>query len=217
MTKLEKISWTKEMESLLSEVLQRGGTARTAVEILQNKLNVTTTRNAVIGKASRMGLEFKTVKNKNIVLEMTSGENTMGFNLSRFMDLWNANHSQRAIAKILGVAEKTITKKIRELKIPKREVIKKSFTYSGDGKKEAPVTFNRVEFPNPEARKLAFMDVPANGCRFIIGNDKAKDFLFCGAKVPAGSDVPYCEYCRPIVYVKPAIKINRLVRGVNIQ
>lgn len=67
---------------------------------------------------------------------------------------------------------------------------------------------------NPDARRVSFMKLQPNWCKFPSGDPKEPNFVYCGADVPVGSSVPYCEICRKIVYVpsRPSTSTQKLHR-----
>lgn len=54
---------------------------------------------------------------------------------------------------------------------------------------------------NPKARRVSLMDLKSNWCHFTSGDPKTPNFFYCGADVSEGSDKPYCDVCRSIMYV----------------
>jgi len=54
---------------------------------------------------------------------------------------------------------------------------------------------------NPKARRVSLMDLKANWCHFTSGDPKTPEFVYCGADVSVGSEKPYCDVCRKIMYV----------------
>ena len=221
----KKAIWNKETEEFLAKVIGMGATAAQASEELFNKFDMVFSRNSIISKVGRMDVEFMSCgRNKYILgtINYSISRRQKTVDTSAFIKEWENGTSIAKMSEMFDIKHSSVLEKARRLKLKKRDydpsflLKRKSFSLKGDGVKEAPVKFNRKSFPNPSARSVSFEDLDYRGCRFVIGDGAAKDFLFCGARVPDGSDVPYCEHCRPIVYVRPVVKSVNLVRNVNV-
>ena len=137
--------------------------------------------------------------------------------------MWTDGVPVKQMCEHFGVTDKSIRRKVTALGLQKREGYKISgyrqsmkkmvgnrvtaFSFTGAGQeRQERQYYNREKFPNPNARGVPFMEVKFNECKFILGHEKAKDFLFCAAPVEEDSSVPYCQICRQIVYThKPPV------------
>jgi len=217
--------WNKETEEFLTQVIAMGATSGQASEELYNKFDMIFTRNSIISKTKRLKIEFiRGPKDKYTIGSINYGHawKQKKIDNAEFIQAWNSGIKIHEIEQMFGIKRRSVYDRARKLNLKSRanekfQLNRKSFTFKGDGKKELPKFTSRSTFPNPNAKSVSFIDLDWRGCRFVIGDGAAKDFLFCGARVPDGSDVPYCEHCRPIVYVMPNVKISRLVRNANIQ
>jgi hypothetical protein len=213
----KKAVWNKKTEEYLNKVISLGATAAQAVDEIYNKFDMIFTRNAIIGKARRLNIEFiRGAKNKylngSVNHENTSKQKKV--NNSKFIKAWENGTNIIEMEIMFGIKRRSIYDKAKRLKLELRQKPKPKFnkqyfsnlkTFAPNfegGQIKDPTLFKRTEFPNPDAKAVSFEDLDYKGCRFIIGDGPAKDFLFCGSPIQDGSDVPYCSFCRPIVYVK---------------
>lgn len=86
-----------------------------------------------------------------------------------------------------------------------RKQVYKNIQRKKDGIVYPPtITYENDKFGilrNPKARRVGLMELKSNWCHFTSGDPKKPDFAYCGADVSEGSDKPYCDVCRKIMYV----------------
>lgn len=98
-------TWTDDKVARLKEMHARRCSTADIAEA------VGTTRNAVIGKTSRLGISIERVMTK-----------WPPERVNVLKDLWAAGRSATQIGKVLGITRKSITQKALRLKLPKREM-----------------------------------------------------------------------------------------------
>jgi hypothetical protein len=217
----KKAVWNNKTEEFLKETLSMGASAREASENLFTKFNMIFTRNSIIGKARRLDIEFlKKTPGKYVEgsLEYQNLSKQKKVDNAKFIKAWKGGVSIGEMEKMFGIKHRSIVIKAKRLRLNERNhihVVKKIKDPNKTSIRIDPSQFSRSEFPNPDAKSITFMELEYNSCRFVIGDGKPSDFLYCGAVVPNGADVPYCEHCRPIVYISPKIKINKIMNEVK--
>ena len=222
--------WTPEIVELMKKALAIGATAQNVADEIHAAFGVRLNRNQVIGKAHRLKLKFTHDRDGRYVVgdvRHVDKKEVTGTKIkdnALFTKMWIDGMPVKQMCEHFGVTDKSIRRKVIALGLTKREGFKISgyrqsvkknrpgkvatmFAYNDANKRvENREYYNRTKFPNPNARGVPFMEVKFNECKFILGHEKAKDFLFCAAPVEEDSSVPYCQICRQIVYThKPPI------------
>ena len=86
-----------------------------------------------------------------------------------------------------------------------RKQVYKNIQRKKDGIVYPPkITYENDKFGilrNPTARRVGLMELKSNWCHFTSGDPKTSNFFYCGADVAEGSDKPYCDVCKSIMYV----------------
>lgn len=194
----EPQKWTEEWLKLAAKVLASGATMDRIADAINNVFNVKITRNSVAGKISRCraaGDVRFTQKQKPDTLN--------GKPLDYLFKAWQNGVGANEIADYYGVHRNTIPRRAIEygLRARTQKDILKSQREKRDAGKPARINHNiykpRNIFMNPEARQLGFLELKRGQCHFPIGDGP---FIFCGADVKPGSDTPYCNICKKVVY-----------------
>ena len=221
--------WTPEVVELMTKALELGATAQNVADEIHAAFGVRLNRNQVIGKAHRLKLKFTHDRDgRYVVGDVRHGDKkevtgTKIKDNDLFTKMWTDGVPVKEMCEHFGVTDKSIRRKVTALGLQKREGFKISgyrqsmkkkignrvtaFSFTGAGQeRQERQHYNRDKFPNPNARGVPLLELKRNQCKFILGNGKASDFLFCAADVDEESPVPYCEVCSGIVYThKPPI------------
>ena len=165
------MAWTDERVELLKKRWTEG---KSAAEIAK-ELGEGVTRNAVIGKAHRMGLSGRPSPIKKKKTDATPKT---------------------------AVKKKTATKTaVKAEKPPSPAVTKRAAAAAMPiaAPTMAPVSENELanQSRNP-AGGIALLEVTDRKCRWPVGDPRDADFHFCGAQSPAG--IPYCVEHASIAY-----------------
>jgi len=189
-----QLVWKPEWIDHARLILAAGGSFGNAAIGVSNKFKVTVSRNAMIGKFGRLKEAGE--------LNLPEPEIWRGKSMVTLVSYWNRGVSAAEIANIFEVETPTLRNKAYMYGMHPRgseaglRVIKSNPKYL-QNKSPAFVT-KMKEFLNPKALGLDIMDLDRKMCRFVIGD---KPFYFCAAPVEVGSPVPYCSYCRKVMYV----------------
>ena len=214
--------WTPEIVELMKKALAIGATAQNVADEIHAEFGIKLNRNQVIGKAHRLKLNFNHNRDGRYIIGDVRHVGQKDASLAKikdndsFTDMWTKGVPVKMMCAYFGVSDKSIRRKVIALGLTKREGYKISGYRQEQKRKKAKLSpvvnavpknddrqhYNRTEFPNPHARGVPFMEVRFNECKFILGHEKTKDFLFCAAPVEEDSSVPYCNVCRQIVYTQ---------------
>ncbi len=153
------MSWTDDRVATLTKLWSQGKSASEIAEVLGG-----VTRNAVIGKAHRLGLSGRPspIKKKKLTKKPAKPKKTT------------------TKVKADSKKEDTKTKKTETRKTPKRREIKLPI---------APPTFIE-EHPVHDGELISILDLTERVCRWPIGDPKEGEFGFCGAECDPAH--PYC-------------------------
>ena len=172
-TVIDRSRWTPEQDARLSKLASDGFSASIIAQMMGLG-----SRNRVIGRAWRIGVQLRSGK----------------------------NHSQRLMARPQRGQKRGPYKK-RAARAAKPETPKKKrrwFTFHYDPKanppeaKTAPVAERQIPIPDnmPAARATGAADalvaLQPHDCRWGIGDPQDKEFRFCGARKEPGK--AYCSY-----------------------
>jgi hypothetical protein len=195
------IKWNSKMEDALKESAKQGRTSAEIADILYRRFGMPVSRNAVIGKAHRLKINFS--KSEKLWYEKP---------ISYLIDEWKKGTGATEIAKYYKVSRSTVSKKARDLGLEVRSAkqIARANKPRIEQKATIPQNKFRTDFPNPEAVGLLFMELQRDSCRFVVGEGGNDPYLFCGAPIPMESPVPYCEKCRSVVYVPARYQLARM-------
>ncbi|NNC46957.1 MAG: GcrA cell cycle regulator [Sphingomonas sp.] len=205
------MSWTEERIDRLKKLWSKGSTASEIAEDLGG-----VSRNAVIGKAHRLGLEsrpspVKGDKKKKAAAKKKpaakkaapkkAAPKTAPKKTAASQKAQSANSAPKAeseTAKAAAAAAKTSDKKSDNLQY--RSVGPGGFIRQGPSDTQAPIPPappRRLipEKPSEEvADKTSLLDLNERICRWPMGHPGESDFHFCGE--PANPGFPYCvEHC----------------------
>lgn len=216
--------WTDEAIKIMRSVIKNNGTAQTAADELNMKLGIEISRNAVVGKCHRLGINLNSkniVSHKKAVVE--DEKMWRGKPIQYLIDSWNSGKNASEIGDSYGTTRNVISKKARALGLKPRSTAKiarensiKSGIRTEPKKEKFPVKQripkNYTGFPNPDAIGVSFMDLNRRHCRFPIGTGGDDPYIYCGATVPEGSSSPYCDICRGVIYVPSKYQLARHVK-----
>lgn len=190
----EAIKWHPEWVEHAKKILAAGGTMGEAANAINHKFGVGITRNAMIGKFHRLKAENK--------LNLPPPEQWKNKSMETFVSYWHSGISSTDIGHYFGVESSTIRDKAYKYGLTPRgtetgwRALKKKVP--NVPKVQPDGISKQTTFPNPNAKAVLFEDLTSRMCRFVIGD---KPFYFCGAEVELGSPIPYCSYCRKVMYV----------------
>lgn len=208
------IEWKAEWIQFAYQISLAGGTMEEAAAAINKKFRVNVTKNALIGKLHR--LRKKDINGGGG--KIPDIEEWKGKSIAYLIKAWKQGVSATEISVYYGVTRSTVRVKAKELGLPIRrasEIGRKNINYN----KRAitpPKKIVRSDFPNDQALGLTFMELQSGQCKFPVGDGKVNDpFIFCGAPIPVGSPVPYCEKCKSVVYVPAYQKQRNKSQGVN--
>lgn len=215
--------WTDEAIRIMRSVIKRNGSAQIAADEVSRKLGIELSRNAVVGKCHRLGIRLNA---KNIVSRKKTDveEDGMwrGKPIQYLIDAWNSGKNASEIGDAYGTTRNIISKKARSIGLQPRNNRKIAFENSvksgirTKNKKERfneqPIPKNYTGFPNPNAIGVSFIDLERHHCRFPIGTGGDDPYLYCGATVPEGSSLPYCNVCRSVMYILSKYQLGRHVK-----
>ena len=153
------MSWTKERTTLLEKRWTEG---KSAAEIAKELGGVT--RNAVIGKAHRMGLSGRPSPIKKATAKK------------------KAAPKKKAAAAKKAPAKKPTQKK-KKTEEPKQTPLPKSI-------KPIPAGPKKKKKERPKSENLGILDLTDRICKWPIGDPQSAEFHFCGDDVHPGR--PYC-------------------------
>jgi GcrA cell cycle regulator len=200
-------TWTEARDKALAELWEQGLSAAK----IADKFGGGVTRNAVIGRLNRLGLQ-------------RGGNQWSDEETEQFKALWADGKTDAQIAEAMGKDSRAISAKRLRLKLPVNRVVRpkavkpkkprtqrKRKTLEGNrpnvikGVQGAQRGSTRVEQPdavlrrlkeaetaNPDARRVPIKELQAGQCRWPVNDAKpGEEHLFCGAKARAGSS--YCK------------------------
>ena len=173
------MSWTKERMALLKKMWLQG---KSAAEIAK-KLGQGMTRNAVIGKAHRMGL--------------SGGRPATVSKVSAAPALVKGKAAAVPIAlkgKVLAKSEPVTAVKIVSKGDKGKAPPPKMAFGKKVGEKVEPTplpTLNKKQLTKKEAGGITLLEVNDRVCRWPTGDPRDDGFYFCGRNVRAG--MPYCH------------------------
>lgn len=192
----EMIKWQPEWIEHAKKILAAGASMSEAAVGVNNKFGTSITRNSMIGKFHRLKYEGK--------LDLPEPEKWRNKSMQVFVTYWHGGISSTDIGHHFGVESSTIREKAYSYGLKPRGNETGWRALKNKAPKPVKPKENgineRKTFPNPEAKSVLFEDLNSRMCRFVIGETQ---FYFCGADVELGSPVPYCEYCRKVMYVMP--------------
>ena len=202
-----KMNWTPPIVKYLEQLVSKQ--EYSSIEIarfISEQFNVSCNKNQVIGKADRLGMRvqrqgkrYTTPRSKFWTMDK----------LQILHQMWEDNVPVGDIGYKFGISGGSVARAARAYNLPKRDLnkvriqsSKMKVTLKLPPKAPGTISIERSmdKFLNPEAKKLTFEQLKRNSCRYIVGDTMTTNFRYCGADVPAGYSVPYCEVCRKIVY-----------------
>lgn len=178
------MSWTKERMALLKKMWLQG---KSAAEIAK-KLGQGMTRNAVIGKAHRMGLSGGRPATAPVKATAPAAKGKI--------TAVTATKAKAPVAKAEPVAAKTAAAPAAKGKAAPGA---KFAPPPASGKKGPPEKIEPAPLPatpkrplsKKEAGGITLLEVSDRVCRWPIGDPRDADFYFCGRNVRQG--MPYCH------------------------
>ncbi len=171
------MSWTKERTSLLEKLWTEG---KSAAEIAKELGGVT--RNAVIGKAHRMGLSGRPSPIKKATKSKAS-----------------TTTKKKTAAKSTAPTIKPRTKKSAPPKRENETPLPKSI-------KPIPAGPKKVKKEIPSGKGLGILDLTDRICKWPHGDPQEADFHFCGEPVHPGRTycMPHCTEAYQVLQKKAA-------------
>lgn len=166
------MSWTAERIQLLEKLWMDG---RTASEIAKEMGGVT--RNAVIGKAHRMGLSGRPSPIKKVATDIKTDKKTVA----------------KTVKKAKEPALKIVATKQAEAKSAVKANVGQSVGQSAVAEKKTPA----VQAKSNSVTANVF-SLKEKMCKWPIGDPRSADFHFCGARACEG--LPYCEEHAAMAY-----------------
>ena len=190
------MNWTKEKVGTLEKMWKSG---KSAAEIAK-ALGSGVTRNAVIGKAHRLGLSGRPSPQKAKVLK---NEPLRSKTAQPKLPPKTSSVAGKKTAVTIAVKE-TARVSLPPAQKAKKATLKPALTPSSrganakltptDGEVEPPHRFK--EEPSPVG--VSLLDLTDKMCRWPIGDPKEDDFHFCGRGIKIGS--PYCEHHASVAF-----------------
>ncbi len=176
------MAWTDERVEKLKELWEQG---KSASEIAKELGNVT--RNAVIGKVHRMGLQSR-----------AASADAKPDEASKKKPAKAAPKAARKSTKAEAEAKPAKAEKV-EVEVELEEIEVKSVNSSNQFPTVVPVnndevseeTRRNVERVENESKRLNLMQLTERTCKWPIGDPATEDFWFCGHPSEAGK--PYCQ------------------------
>lgn len=215
--------WTDEAVKIIRSVIKNNGSAQLAADELRIKLGIEISRNSVVGKCHRLGINLNSkniVTRKKVVVEDEGM--WRGKPIQYLIDAWNSGKNSSEIGDAYGTTRNIISKKARSLGLKPRstaKIARENSIKSGIRTKpkkeiitEKPKPRNYTGFPNPDAIGVSFIDLERHHCRFPIGTGGDDPYRYCGATVPDGSSLPYCDVCRSVMYIPSKYQLARHVK-----
>lgn len=204
----KKLSWTPPIVEYLVELLkQRKYTARQIGELISDRFKVPCNKGQVIGKADRLGYRIERQMKARV---STRGKFWTLDRLETLQNMWQENKTVGDIGYHFGISGSSVARVARNYGLPPRNLndVRNQSSQTKIRLAKAPpkapgtITIERSmdKFMNPAAKKLTLMELKRNSCRYIVGDTMTANFRYCGADVPIGFSVPYCDVCRKIVY-----------------
>ena len=175
------MSWTEERVEKLTKMWTEGNSASDIAKELGD-----VTRNAVIGKVHRLGLQGRTTKEAKATVE-------------------TAKKAPKA-----KVVKETAKAKVEPEPVVEEDVEEDTITppavpaTNDEISAEARLKAERVE---NESKKLTLMQLTERTCKWPVGDPATEDFWFCGHPSQAGK--PYCEAHVELAFQTPMARRDR--------
>ena len=167
------IEWKEEHIEYLRECANKGLSGSEMAEELSKRFSIHLTRNAIIGKAHRLGIKFGKSSSKKI----------------EFITEKKVGNKVKAIRQPV----KREDRQILEIK-PKKDLQLKTISILADKKR-------MHDFYNPNAFGVELIDLREGQCRYPMGDVRTNDLLFCGEPIDKTKQSSYCSYCHTVVYM----------------
>lgn len=213
--------WTAKRVDLLRTEWAKGTTASRIAAILGG-----TTRNAVIGKASRLGLNGRPSpiiandktdekRKASAGAKMKAPESPLKAWARNF---WTSERDEilrkgfttsgyrtaKDLAAEFKCSDTAVAKRAQALGLRNPYKFARRALSPGATERavKAKASIDRaVPIMAPSSGDFALSDLPSRGCQFATSPHNARDHRFCGAKVEATSDrPPYCDFHQQIVF-----------------
>lgn len=202
---MSRAPWPTEAEDTLRALwpdYSAGGIARTL-----SKAGFPCTRNAVIGKAHRLGLTRKAPAGRPTIPWTDEIDNAI-------RERWGKCTGD-ALALYLGeafgirVTDTTVHARALRIGLTRLREAKRANRYFRLGnignRSKTPTPPRYIPDPPkpPTARMVALLDLGPGDCRFPVNDPRNDDFGFCGAPKAGRS---YCEYHHRLCYRPPEVR-----------
>lgn len=183
------MNWTKDKVSTLEKMWKSG---KSAAEIAK-ALGSGVTRNAVIGKAHRLGLSGRpTAPKKKVPAAKTEAPaKTVKAASTAKTAAKPSAKAAPATGKGASAIMSAVKKTGKTTATPVRSAVAK---VANDGEVTPPHRFK--EEPSPVA--VSLLELTDKMCRWPIGDPKDDDFHFCGRASRAGT--PYCDHHASVAF-----------------
>ena len=179
------IPWNDEMHAMLIDHWKRGDAASQSARIIGETYSLVVSRNAIIGKRSRMGL----VRH----LDHSMYNTTRAEKIAKQSATYNARKRLKRAEKMAALkASKARDAEIKRL----REAVK----HAQETEKEVPIAVMTTY------TRDAVVGLKRNQCRFPIGIVGSPDFHFCHEVKDDGSS--YCAHHRSVCCIKVPLKMK---------
>lgn len=153
------------------------------------------TRNALIGKANRIGLTQRSTEARNIAVRVNSGLASKGGHPLKAPAVARAPNQNAGLA--FG------TRKLAAPEVKADPYIGRSLTSKLAASADRPVGQPLPETAPPPTDPVRFEDLRAHHCRWPIGDPQDPAFGFCGARRLEAK--PYCaDHCKVAYQPLPA-------------
>jgi GcrA cell cycle regulator len=177
-------TWTNEALAILRRMHTAGAPFSAIAEAIGGGMS----RNAVIGKATRLGITGD---------RRVTAYNWTPEQIDRLRLLHAEGHTAADIAKTIGASESTVGKKLRALHLARGRWPKGPTKVRTSPPKSKLLPPTPPEPPRaPDCEPVTLLQLEFHHCRFPIGEVKGPDTLFCGDAKKVGS---YCRYHNAIV------------------
>ncbi|OFW84066.1 MAG: hypothetical protein A2018_03235 [Alphaproteobacteria bacterium GWF2_58_20] len=199
--------WTDARVRRLKELWTKGKSASEIAEAIGGL-----TRNAVIGKAHRLGLSGRVspIKGKAEDGKVSkkpaspSGKSAKPAQKKVAVKTGDAAKDKKPLADSAKSAKKPVAPKTKADKSPSVKVKTPELPVQANEVQEPPVVVVEVEKPvkakkgKPQGKVVSILDLSERMCRWPFGDPKNDGFGFCGH--PTMENLPYCEEHARLAY-----------------
>jgi hypothetical protein len=180
-------TWTADLESCLADCRARR-LSFSEIALLDIFRQAGITRNALIGKAVRLGLpKFSANGLPNVSKQKIIWTEEMDEVLRQN---WAAYGCGERMVELLGINPSSIHYHANVLGLPRRP-------HHRSGRERRPCRINWSVAPPETCKRLTLLELEANSCRFPMWGER-EPHVYCGNDKQAG--LSYCDYHASIAY-----------------